>query len=212
MVSGVSRVAIDEREQEFHRALASLRMASLTSRRSMTSSAGIRRVLPFSVTAIFCLNDVLQDAPTVRLPFGRPFGLPLLPGMNCVAFGGRPIADGVIGGAWAFAISHGRAPFGALALRFIGAGDVARIVRRAFARRLADGGFQLRALGFSISVVRARLSPRSCAHRRQGRLELRHALPSLDGDIDVSGLVFDADIRLAPTFSAARMVVPEPAN
>jgi branched-subunit amino acid aminotransferase/4-amino-4-deoxychorismate lyase len=46
-------ISIDQREQEFM-ALGSLRMASLASRRNITSIAGIRRILPFSVTATFC--------------------------------------------------------------------------------------------------------------------------------------------------------------
>src|SRR5208337_1393090 len=71
-------------------ALASPRRASLRRRQAIASSAATRRVLPFSVTSIICRKTSFRMAPTLRLPFRRPVGLPLLPGGNCVPFGGRP--------------------------------------------------------------------------------------------------------------------------
>jgi len=63
-------------------AFGSPRMASLTSRRNITSRADSRRVLPVSVTGIFCRMTPCRIAPTERLPLGRPLGLPLFPGVN----------------------------------------------------------------------------------------------------------------------------------
>ena len=57
-------------------AFGSPRMASLTSRRNITSRADSRRVLPVSVTGIFCRMTPCRIAPTERLPLGRPLGLP----------------------------------------------------------------------------------------------------------------------------------------
>ena len=77
-------------------ALGSLRMASLASRRSITSRAGIRRVLPFSVTAIFCLNDVLQDRPDRPAAFRTPLRIAAFSCHELRRLWRAPIADDVI--------------------------------------------------------------------------------------------------------------------
>src|SRR4029079_16570996 len=50
----------------------------------------IRRVRPSSRTVISSLSSAARSLTRFKLPFGRPLGFPDLPGLNWLAFGGRP--------------------------------------------------------------------------------------------------------------------------
>src|SRR6185437_5323657 len=92
------------------RAAASRRMASLTSRRNMTSRVGMRRVLPFSVTAIFLAQYVLQDRADRSAPFRATFRITAFAGRKLRRFRRPAVSDDVVGGVEAFSIIHGCPP------------------------------------------------------------------------------------------------------
>ena len=66
------------------------RKALLTSWRITASNFVIPLRLPFSLTIVFSCRIFARTVPTLRLPFGRPCGLPDAPLRNCVRFGGFP--------------------------------------------------------------------------------------------------------------------------
>ena len=160
----------------------------------MTSSAASRRVLPFSVTAIFCLKMSCRTAPTVRLPFGRPFGLPLLPEANCVAFGAGH-SRRRNRRSESSPISHGRAPRRSWSRCASSAPETSPSdhpphcrVTIGRQRRSNAGRYTCRFRRASSGDVLETASVAS-----EHRLKFCHALPSQDGDIDVAGFIFDAD-------------------